>query len=76
MAFPPVGAGETIQRQQEQRGHEHREDGDDQHVGAQGAPGEERHLHEAHAGAAHLHESDDEVDGRQRGPASGDQQCP
>ena len=71
-----VGAGETVQRQQEQRRHEHREDGDDQHVGAQGAPGEERHLHEAHAGAAHLHEGDDEVDRRQHGPHPGDQQRP
>ena len=43
MALPPrsfvkeVGAGEAVQRQQEQRGHEHREDGDDQHVGTGGA---------------------------------------
>ncbi|MNI50882.1 hypothetical protein D3C73_1055730 [compost metagenome] len=57
----------TVQGQQHQGDGQHREGGDDQHVGHQRGPGEDRHLHELHARGAHLEDGDEEVDTTQRG---------
>ena len=61
-----VGAGVAIQAQQGQHGGQHREGGNDQHVGAQGSPGEHGHLHHGHAGCAHLDDGGQQVDARQQ----------
>jgi len=57
-----VGAHVAVQRHQHQRSRQHREGRHDQRVGAQCRPGEDGHLHQAHAGGAHLDDGDDQVD--------------
>ncbi|KAF5294113.1 hypothetical protein FQA39_LY19357 [Lamprigera yunnana] len=55
-----VGAHVAVQRQQHQHGRQHGEGSHDQRVGAQRRPGEHGHLHQAHAGRAHLDDGDDQ----------------
>ncbi len=53
-----------------------REGGDDQHVGAQGGPGEHRQAHHGHARGAHLDDGGEEVHAGQQGPQTRDLQTP
>ncbi len=71
-----VRADVAVQRHQHQGGRQHREGGHDQGVGAQGRPGEDGHLHQVHAGCAHLDDRDDQVDARERGAHPRDLQRP
>ncbi len=66
----------AVERQQGQDGGQHREGRDDQHVGAERGPAEDRHLHHGHAGGAHLHDGGDEVDAREQRADTRDLQRP
>ncbi|MNT33121.1 hypothetical protein D3C72_1690330 [compost metagenome] len=57
-----VKARNAVQRQHGQHGRQYRESGDDQDVGAQCGPGEDRHAHPGHARRAHLDDGGDQVD--------------
>ncbi|KAG0733490.1 hypothetical protein G6F23_013297 [Rhizopus arrhizus] len=57
-----VGANVAVHGQQGQHRGRHGEGGHDQHVGAQRGPGEDGHAHHGHAGRAHLHDGDQQVD--------------
>ena len=71
-----VRAGVAIERKQHQHRGQHREGGNDQHVGAQRGPHEHWHLHQAHAGRTHLDDGDQQVDARQQGSDTGNLQGP
>jgi hypothetical protein len=57
----------AIEREQCEHRGQHRESRDDQHVRAERGPREDRHLHHAHAGRAHLDDGGDEIDAGERG---------
>ena len=71
-----VRADVAVERQQHQHRREHRERGDDQHVRAQRGPGEHRHLHQRHAGRAHLDDGREQVHAGQQRADAGDLQRP
>ncbi|MNQ82062.1 hypothetical protein D3C85_971040 [compost metagenome] len=61
-----VRAQVAVHRQQRQGRGQHGEGGDDQDVGDQRGPREDRHLHQAHARRAHAQDGHDEVDAAKR----------
>ncbi len=71
-----VGAGVAVERQQRQRRGQDREGGDDQDIGAERRPGEDRHLHQRHARRAQFDDGRDQVDARQRRSDTRDLQAP
>lgn len=71
IAGEEVRADIAIQRQQGDAHGENRKGGNDQYVGAQGGPGEHRHLHQLHAGCPHAQYRNHEVDPREQRSYSG-----
>ncbi|MPL91568.1 hypothetical protein SDC9_37643 [bioreactor metagenome] len=66
----------AVEGQQRERGGQHREGRDDQHVGAQRRPGEDRHVHQLHPRCAHLQDGGDQVDAGERRAHARDLQRP
>ena len=66
----------TIQGQHGNGGSQDRKRQNDQHVGAERRPGEDRHAKQRHALGTHSQDGDEEVDPRQRGPDTRYLQCP
>ena len=66
----------AVQPKQGQRDGEDREGRNDQHVGAECGPGEDRNLHHTHAGRAHLDDGGDEVNARKQRTHAGNLQGP
>jgi hypothetical protein len=57
-----VGVEVPLEQQQEQRHGDDRDGEQQQELGDEGHPGEDRHLHQRHAGCPHVEHGDDQVD--------------